>query len=115
MRIFNRTKTKELQLSDVNLELGQLVSSKLTTTDEQGNVNEEYVLIYVPSLGKVRNLIKSLKGKLGATDYKAIKFSEGELSVEEFYPIRLERREWRKQINELEAFLESETKSSVEF
>lgn len=50
----------------------------------------------------LRNQVILLKGKLRQTDYQAIKFAEGELSVEEYEPIRLKRKEWRAQINELE-------------
>lgn len=46
--------------------------------------------------------IESYKAQLAATDYKAIKFAEGELSAEEYEPIRIERRALRARINELE-------------
>lgn len=46
--------------------------------------------------------IQILKGKLLNTDYKAIKYAEGEITAEEYEPIRAQRREWRKEINELE-------------
>ena len=42
---------------------------------------------------------------LSRTDYKAIKFAEGELSAEEYAPIREKRRMWRAEINRLEAEL----------
>ena len=47
--------------------------------------------------------ISRLKSELHKTDYKAIKFAEGELSAEEYALIRLERRAWRDEINLLEA------------
>lgn len=47
--------------------------------------------------------IKELKAKLDATDYQAIKYAEGELSEKEYEPTRVQRREWRARINELEA------------
>ena len=46
--------------------------------------------------------INKLKSKLRDTDYQAIKFAEGELSVEEFAPIKAQRKEWRAQINALQ-------------
>lgn len=52
-----------------------------------------------------KHRIVQLKQKLAATDYKAIKFAEGELTEEEYAPIREERRAWRDEINELEAEL----------
>lgn len=47
--------------------------------------------------------IIQLKGKLHNTDYMAIKFAEGELTEEEYAPIREQRRAWRAEINTLEA------------
>lgn len=44
-----------------------------------------------------------LKAKLAESDYKAIKYAEGELTEEEYAPIREERRAWRAEINRLEA------------
>ena len=46
--------------------------------------------------------IKELKRMLERTDYKAIKFSDGALSEEEYAPIRKQRQEWRDEINKLE-------------
>lgn len=50
--------------------------------------------------------IAELCNKLNATDYKALKFAEGELSVEEFAPIKEQRKAWRAEINQLEKELE---------
>ena len=47
--------------------------------------------------------ITALKILLRDTDYKAIKHSEGEISDEEYAPIRAQRAAWRARINELEA------------
>lgn len=47
--------------------------------------------------------IIQLKGRLHNTDYLAIKFAEGELSITEYAPIREQRRVWRAEINALEA------------
>lgn len=49
--------------------------------------------------------IAELKGLLSSTDYQAIKFAEGELSEEEYAPIRENRKAWRAEINEKEAIL----------
>lgn len=49
--------------------------------------------------------IAQLKIKLRETDYKAIKFAEGLISDEEYQPIKEQREEWRRQINEYEALL----------
>ena len=45
------------------------------------------------------------KQNLKLTDYKAIKYAEGLISDEEYQPIKEQREEWRRQINEYEALL----------
>ena len=47
--------------------------------------------------------IAALKAKLDETDYKAIKYAEGLISEADYLPIKIERQEYRNQINELEA------------
>ena len=46
--------------------------------------------------------IAELKGLLAASDYKAIKHSEGLISDDEYMPIMAQREAWRAEINELE-------------
>lgn len=46
--------------------------------------------------------ILQLKRNLQKTDYQAIKYAEGELTEEEFAPIKAERKAWRAEINALE-------------
>lgn len=50
----------------------------------------------------IEHKIGILKCKLADTDYKAIKYSEGELSVEEYAETKAQRRAWREEINKLE-------------
>lgn len=47
--------------------------------------------------------IAELKAKLAATDYEAIKHSEGWISDEDYAVIKAQRQAWRDRINELEA------------
>lgn len=49
---------------------------------------------------KVR--IETYKQYLKDTDYQAIKFAEGEMSAEDYAPIKAKRQKWRRLINELE-------------
>ena len=44
-----------------------------------------------------------LKQKLSSTDYQAIKFAEGQISSEEYEPIKKQRQEWRNEINKIES------------
>lgn len=59
--------------------------------------------------------ISVCKEKLKETDYQAIKHSEGLISDEEYEPIKKQREDWRKQINEYQALLpEAETEYLAE-
>ena len=49
--------------------------------------------------------IQQLKKQLSDTDYKAIKYAEGQISEEEYASVRAERQGYRDRINELEALL----------
>ena len=49
--------------------------------------------------------ITQLKKQLSDTDYKAIKYAEGQISEEEYASVRTERQGYRDRINELEALL----------
>lgn len=51
--------------------------------------------------------ILRLKRKLNETDYQAIKYAEGELSEEEYTPIKAQRKAWRSEINSLEEELKA--------
>lgn len=46
--------------------------------------------------------ILTYKQYLKDTDYQAIKFAEGEMSAEDYAPIKAKRQKWRRLINELE-------------
>jgi hypothetical protein len=49
--------------------------------------------------------ITQLKKQLSDTDYKAIKYAEGQISESEYASVRAERQGYRDRINELEALL----------
>lgn len=46
--------------------------------------------------------IDVLKQQLSDTDYQAIKYAEGQISAEDYEPIKAQRQAWRDEINELE-------------
>lgn len=56
--------------------------------------------------------IEILKQKLKDTDYKAIKYAEGQLTEEEYASTKAERQGWRDRINELEAQIMSQATES---
>ena len=49
--------------------------------------------------------ISQLKKQLSDTDYKAIKYAEGQISESDYASVRAERQGYRDRINELEALL----------
>ena len=46
--------------------------------------------------------IAYLKKLLSDTDYQAIKYAEGEMTAEEFAPVKENRAKWREEINRLQ-------------
>lgn len=58
---------------------------------------------------KIKNRIAHLQYLLKSTDYKAIKYAEGELSAEEYAETKEKRKQWRDEINSLEAQLVNDT------
>ena len=61
-------------------------------TEENNKINAELRIV-------------ELKELLANSDYKAIKFAEGELSEEEYAPTREQRKQYRQEINELEKLI----------
>lgn len=63
------------------------------------------IKVYKPITQEMRNAqrISELKSKLSQTDYKAIKYAEGQLTEEEYAPIKAQRQAWRDEINQLES------------
>lgn len=51
---------------------------------------------------ELRIELNQLKHRLEETDFKAIKFAEGVITYEQYQPIKKERENWRKRINEIE-------------
>lgn len=52
---------------------------------------------------EIKQEINRLKKELKKSDYQAIKYAEGEMSAEEFAPIKEKRKMIRQDINALEA------------
>ena len=78
---------------------GKFVIKRRIPTDEEIKADEAT---------EINRQIRELKQKLFDTDYKAIEYSEGWLTDEEYAEVKAQREEWRKRINELEASLEGE-------
>ena len=46
--------------------------------------------------------LMELYSKLTYSDYQVIKYVEGELTEEEFAPIKAQRKQWRERVRQLE-------------
>ena len=88
----NSIPEEDLEVSDVN---GRTyLKSKCPHKTEQDLLKDQY-----------RLEITQLKKQLSDTDYKAIKYAEGQISESEYSAIRELRQGYRDRINELEALL----------
>ena len=74
--------------------------------------NGEYLIVDIadsqPTRENVYAEIEQYKAQLASTDYQCLKYAEGELTEDEYSPIRELRKQLRKQINELEDRLEQD-------
>ena len=60
------------------------------------------------SIASINQQIKELQGKLAATDYQALKYSEGWITEKDYTEIKANRQSWRDTINQLQAQLKEE-------
>ena len=81
----------------------KVVDNALTVENLQLSAEQEKNI----SIMEITVQIDALKEKLAETDYKALKFIDGEFTEEEYAPIREERKHYRIKINELEKCLEN--------
>ena len=81
----------------------KVVNNALTVENLQLTAEQEKEI----SIIEINTKISILKEQLAETDYKALKFIDGEFTEEEYAPIREERKACRIKINELEKCLEN--------
>ena len=81
----------------------KVVDNALTVENLQLTAEQEKEI----SIIEINTKINILKEQLAETDYKALKFIDGEFTEEEYAPIREERKNYRIKINELEKCLEN--------
>ena len=60
------------------------------------------------SIASINRQIRELQDKLAATDYQALKYSEGWITEKEYTEIKANRQSWRDAINQLQAQLKEE-------
>ena len=51
---------------------------------------------------EITSEINAFEILLSQTDYQALKYGEGQISEEDYTPIKAQRQEWRDRINELQ-------------
>ena len=88
----NNIPVEDVQVSDINH--GYYPKELCPMKTEEDHLKDQY-----------RLEITQLKKQLSDTDYKAIKFAEGQISESEYASVRAERQSYRDRINELEALL----------
>ena len=60
------------------------------------------------SIASINQQIRELQDKLSATDYQALKYSEGWITEKDYTEIKANRQSWRDTINQLQAQLKEE-------
>ena len=79
--------------------LADIENGKLEITDEYENI-QRFIKFTQKELNSFR--IEELKQKLNETDYCVLKIAEGSATHDDYSEIIAKRREWRKEINNLE-------------
>ena len=90
-------KCKELQISDDEIDMIRYSDVGMSWRVVDGKLIKDRYEEVPASIQ-----IDELKSKLRSTDYQAIKYSEGQLSEEEYAPMKAQRQAWRDEINRLE-------------
>lgn len=60
------------------------------------------------TVASINRQIRELQDKLSATDYQALKYSEGWITEKDYTEIKANRQSWRDAINQLQAQLKEE-------
>lgn len=60
------------------------------------------------TVASINQQIRELQDKLSATDYQALKYSEGWITEKDYTEIKANRQSWRDAINQLQAQLKEE-------
>lgn len=81
----------------------KVVDNALTVENLQLTAEQEKEISYMETIIQINDY----KKKLEDSDYKALKFIDGEFTEEEYAPIREERKNYRIKINGLEECLKN--------
>lgn len=98
---------KTIELSDTDFQAlesrAKCISDDLTAVIDYVKTGAELLQEEIEQKNEeIRFQIYELKSRLAATDYKALKYMEGEISAEEYAETKELRKELRAKINEFE-------------
>ena len=82
-----------------DVENGEVVIKRRTPSEAETKAD---------SIASINQQIRELQGKLAATDYQALKYSEGWITEKDYTEIKANRQSWRDAINQLQAQLKEE-------
>lgn len=86
------------------------LSEKIKTAQER----QYQEMLKQSRISQINRTIGEYKCKLKSTDYKTLKYAEGELSAEEYAETLAQRRAWRAEINALEEEIKAITEGANE-
>lgn len=81
------------------VENGEFVIKRRTPTEAETKAD---------TVASINQQIRELQSKLAATDYQALKYSEGWITEKDYTEIKANRQSWRDAINQLQAQLKEE-------
>ena len=76
------------------VENGEFVIKRRTPSEAEAKAD---------SIASINQQIRELQGKLSATDYQALKYSEGWITEKDYTEIKANRQSWRDAIKQLQA------------
>ena len=84
------------------MKITEIVYNAKTFEIEKKEREQTDAEIKASNIQNINFRMHELKTNLSQTDYQAIKFAEGELTVEEYAETKAKRKAWREEINALE-------------
>ena len=111
VKILNKFNAQSFPLDDTAIEISEEDLQQIGITkcfDVENNCVIDYSGISTQRKSEINKRIVELKILLSQTDYKAIKYSEGLYTEQEYQPIKELRQSYRDEINQLETELGGE-------
>jgi len=111
IRIIGKFNFQFFPLDEKTIEIDDATLSQIGITkcfDVENNCVIDYDNTQDLRRKEAQERIIELKELLKETDFKAIKYSEGCYTEQEYQPIKQQRQEWRDEINRLETELGGE-------